>query len=197
MCAAGPVALLASPSRAAGPAPAHPLGRSDVEKCPWRPGSFSGPGCGLWVGSGGGPCPSAPPPHPGEGPPGAPRLFPARRVEETGRGEEGVSASSAFSALLRALPPGADGREGAKPGSPFWKGGIDRTACTRTAWVPGLWAGLGNSIGSDHGESLPTNPLRGFFVACWPPSGLIIFFWSGGEDASKKVFRLRGLCLGV
>lgn len=43
----------------------------------------------------------------------------------------------------------------------------------------------------------PLTLSRGFFVACWPPSGLIIFFWSGGEDASKKVFRLRGLCLGV
>lgn len=87
MCAAGPVALLASPSRAAGPAPAHPLGRSDVEKCPWRPGSFSGPGCGLGVGSGGGPCPS-PPPLPRRGAPGrAPaRPGPAGGGDRAGRG---------------------------------------------------------------------------------------------------------------
>lgn len=58
------------PSRAAGPAPAHPLGRSDVEKCPWRPGSLSGPGRWRGVGGGGGPGPSPPSPTPERGAPG-------------------------------------------------------------------------------------------------------------------------------
>lgn len=86
MCAAGRVALLASPSRGAGPAPGHPLGRSDVEKCPWRPGSLSGPGCGLGVGGGGGPGPSPPPLPRRGGPPGAPRLVPAGGGDRAGRG---------------------------------------------------------------------------------------------------------------
>ena len=86
MCAAGRVALLASPSRGAGPAPGHPLGRSDVEKCPWRPGSLSGPGCGLGVGGGGGPGPSPPPLPRRGGPPGAPGLVPAGGGDRAGRG---------------------------------------------------------------------------------------------------------------
>ena len=86
MCAAGRVALLASPSRGAGPAPAHPLGRSDVEKCPWRPGSLSEPVCGPGVGGGGGPGPSPPPLPRRGGPPGAPRLVPAGGGDRAGRG---------------------------------------------------------------------------------------------------------------
>lgn len=65
-----------------------------------------------------------PHPYPGEGAPGAPpgsSPGPAGGGDRAGRGRG--KRQLRFQRVAPRASPGADGREGAKPESPFWKGG--------------------------------------------------------------------------
>lgn len=142
--AAGRCALLASlsprglPSRRprAGPFP----GRSDVEKCPRRPGSLSGPRRGrgavkarvplgegavkLRGGEGLGRATASP--------------GPGGRRRRQGGVEEGATASSTSSASVPRVSSRCRWRGKCEP-STLLEEGIDGTACTRV-WIPGLRA---------------------------------------------------------
>lgn len=140
-----------------------------------------GPGAtwGRGVGGGGGPGPSPPSPTPERGAPGR---APAGGGVRAGRGRGKRQLR-----FQRVGPPAS-------------------SRCRRTgrceAWKPLLEGrNLSDSVHSlgprgsrDSGLDLETRldpatesqfplTLRGYFVACWPPSDLILFFsWSGGGE---------------
>lgn len=169
----------------------------------WRnalggPARSRGPGAG----GGGGPGASPPSPTPERGAPGR---APAGGGVRAGRGR------GKRQLRFRRVGPRASSRCRRTGRCEAWKPlleGRNRSDSVHSGrWVPGLWAGLGDSIGSVQGESVPTD-------SPWLLCGLldsqrliIIFFleWGRGVDvevhiyldAAKKVFRLRGLRLAL